>query len=84
MNDDFFVNVCLSPEGIDFSIEDVKKFLRSGGITLTGVGAYLLKLQLPAWLYVFFGVLAFASFVIYTWINAPEHFWKSYDKRHKK
>jgi|GEM_PF-3442906 len=62
---------------------DVSAFLKKGTtITCSGIVSYLLKL--PPWLCVFLSILVFSAFMWHTWINAPESFWKSYDKRHIK
>ncbi|PEH49293.1 hypothetical protein [Enterococcus faecium] len=62
---------------------DISAFFKKGTtITISGVASYLLNL--PTWLYVFLGILVFLAFLWHTWINAPERYWKSYDKRHIK
>ncbi|EGO8394030.1 hypothetical protein CYR81_00310 [Enterococcus faecalis] len=58
---------------------DLKKGV---SITFSVIGSYFL--QLPSWLYALIIVFGCISFMWYTWINAPEHYWKSYDKRHTK
>ena len=82
MNDDFCCDVYLSSERVNISMDISAIFKKGTTITVTGVFSYLLKL--PPWLYVFLGILVFAAFAWYTWINTPKHYWKSYDKRHTK